>query len=330
MRVWACYAAFALMLGGTMNANASPALAENVLEGGNILSLQASYPIPNELTHGSAWAHDYHRFTFATGSEVLIFDTRDPESRPKSLSNSIGPVAFSFIAWSPDDELIAVSQGGGNKFGISIYRVADGRLLAQRLLKPSEDGDYRNFKLEQDFPYREFFMGQGPVTFNLDGTSLWVSHPTLLFSNPLPFVYAVRLRLPDLEVVDEIKIEPPVEGRPVLVLHPHIDATAGRPVLTLAVWARMPSKGAPIFEPFAYAFDLETKAEVFPHFRLSNENRSGFFRLPEQIHVLRDPSLILVRLTPAVGTRPGVRSPPGIRPSFRGLQHADRRGDRNL
>ncbi|MGO8780481.1 MAG: hypothetical protein ACLQKK_16460 [Rhodomicrobium sp.] len=309
MKRWARYLALTLMLGCAMMANTSPGHSENVSEGENIISLRASYPIPNEFKHESAWAHDNRRFALAIGNEVLIFDTGDPDSKPRSLNSSIGPVADSFIAWSPDDEMIAVSQGSGKKNGVSVYRVADGELLAQRLLETSTEGD---------LVYREFLKGKGPVTFSLDGKSLWVTRAPLLALKAPPFLYAIRLSLPGLEMQDELKIEPPIEGRPIMVHNVYIDSPAGRPILSLAALANMAPTGAPIYAPFAYAIDLETKTEVFPHFVLSNENRSGFFRSPQHIYVPQDPSFILVRLTPGIETRPGVDHHPEFDRLFEG------------
>ena len=140
-----------------------------------------------------------------------------------------------------------------------------------------------------------------------------------LYLKAPPFVYAIRLSLPGLEMVDELNIEPPVERRPVMVQRLDIDTPAGRPLLSLVAGANLTLKPAyPLYVPFAYAFDLETKTEVFPHFALSNENRSGFFRTPRQIHVLQDPSFILVRLQAAVTTVPGVEHHPEFDRLFEG------------
>jgi hypothetical protein len=57
---------------------------------------------------------------------------------------------------------------------------------------------------------------------------------------------------------------------------------------------------------FGRGIDLETKKDLFPQFELVDDNRSGFFRKPDELMFFPDARFALVRMGAGVSQRPGV------------------------
>jgi hypothetical protein len=193
-------------------------------------------------------------------ASIWLYNVSDKEASGRKVLDV--PDAANEIAWSPDGELIAIA----NSSYILIVSVSGFREIARR--STSLPG-----------PRLGDCLRIGPLSgmaFSGDGSSLWI--PCRPEKDSSPLTLAVRLDARSLETVDHYNINPPDAAKRVETHWTKIEATPRGPRLVALVnsFAEINSvagvKDVSQGNDFAYGTDLGSKAELFPHFQLVEDD----------------------------------------------------------
>jgi hypothetical protein len=145
------------------------------------------------------------------------------------------------------------------------------------------------------------------MVFAEQGRSLWVA--CTIASASEPFAAALKLNVPDLSDNDRLLITPPVSGKNAQSGRYSFARIGGKLTLATLVGSVTDVFESPGFKKirfFGRGVDLETKKDLFPQFELVDDNRSGFFRKPDELMFFPDMHFALVRMSAGVGQVPGV------------------------
>jgi hypothetical protein len=189
------------------------------------------------------------------------------------------------IAWSPDGGLIAIA----NSSYILTVSTNDFQEIARR--STSLPG-----------PRLGDCLRSGPLSgmaFSDDGSSLWI--PCRPEKDSSPLTLAIRLDARSLETVDHYDINPPAAAKRVETHWTKIEATPQGPRLVALVgsFAEINSvagvKDVSQGNDFAYGIDLGSKAELFPHFQLVEDDSR--WHVPTSALLTPDNQVLVVPLS---------------------------------
>ncbi len=166
------------------------------------------------------------------------------------------------IAWSPDGRVVAVHQSGPS-YGFRLLSVADAYEIGRWEVTQQQSDDGRCSSAAM------------PMAFTDDGKALWVTCRVSLRNVPVTFPVAVKHRLPDLVAEDRIELKTPIADAKASDTHYLLTRIGAKQSLSALIGYFVPGKT----RYFSYAFDLEHKTEIFPHFETAGDTRSGTFQL---------------------------------------------------
>jgi len=145
------------------------------------------------------------------------------------------------------------------------------------------------------------------MAFAEQGRSLWVA--CTIASASEPFAAALKLNVSDLSDSDRLLITPPVAGQNAQSARFSFARIGGKLTLAALVGSVTDVFERPYFRKvrfFGRGIDLETKKDLFPQFELVDDNRSGFFRKPDELMLFPGVNFAVVRMSAAVSQVPGV------------------------
>jgi WD40 repeat protein len=287
-RTTACMGAL-LMLASTNPA----AAADEKSEGTSILVLEKTIRL-KDFPSTMMWAPDARQLAlkgFNDGTlRILDVDTSDGGA-DRVIAAQIRDAS---LAWSPDGQTIAVNQPGGGVALLRLFSVADSRETARREITDRQ-------------VYRICPHQTSPMAFADQGRSLWVACTITNASEP--FTAALKLNVPDLSDNDRLLITPPVSGENAQSGRYSFARVGGKLTLAALVGSITDVFVRPGFRKvrfFGRGIDPETKKDLFPQFELVDDERSGFFRGPDELMLFPDVNFALVRMSAGVSQFPGV------------------------
>lgn len=234
---------------------------EEISEGELILIYERSInlrPLPETIT----WSSD-SRYLAAKGfadGRLRIIDTRDANAADRVILDGVGRAS---IAWSPDGRVVAVHQSGPS-YGFRLLSVADAYEIGRWEVTQQQSDDGRCSSAAM------------PMAFTDDGKALWVTCRVSLRNVPVTFPVAVKHRLPDLVAEDRIELKTPIADAKASDTHYLLTRIGAKQSLSALIGYFVPGRT----RYFSYAFDLEHKTEIFPHFETAGDTRSGLSRPP--------------------------------------------------
>jgi WD40 repeat protein len=238
-----------------------------------------------------AWSSDNRHLALKgfNDGRLYVYDANSSDGAVRVLADRIGSAA---LAWSPDGQTIVLNQQAPIS-AIRLLSAHDGQEIGRR-----------------DIPLRQSYencpLSGLPIAFTDDGRSLWMTcgRPNATTSFPI----ALKLRLPDFVAEDRLMLDPPVSDEKTHSRNyslARIDGKLTLSTITLSVTNVYESFGIIKQRPFATGFDLDAKAQWFPRFELIDDNRSGYFRTPQELFLFPDRNFALVRMFPGTSERPG-------------------------
>jgi dipeptidyl aminopeptidase/acylaminoacyl peptidase len=284
--------AFALVAAWTIiGAHSMQAQAEQERsEGEPILVYERSYRLTDH-PHVMVWAPDSQRIAFKefNRGRLTVLDTDEQGGTARPIADKIFGAS---VAWSPAGDTIAVSQSS-HFSGIRLLSAHDGRELARR-----EHG--------RDVPHERCDTRRGSVAFSVDGHSLWVT--CRVIRAPGSLTLALRRDSADLSLRDELRIDAPVSDQFTTNSHSAISWHGERPHLSALLASQIPKDkfSFSVTGMYGYVIDLESKTELLARFTLSDDNRSGYFRRPDELILFPGANFALARLNSGISTRPDV------------------------
>lgn len=238
-----------------------------------------------------AWSSDNRHLALKgfNDGRLYVYDANSADGAVRVLADRIGRVA---LAWSPDGQTIAVKQQAPIT-AIRLLSAHDGKEIGRRDIPPRQ-------------PYENCSFSDLPIAFTDDGRSLWATCGKMNATTSFPI--ALKLRLPDFVAEDRLMLSPPVSDEKTHSRSYSLARVGGK--LTLSTITRSvtnvyESFGIIKHRVFATGFDVDAKAQWFPRFELTDDNRSGYFRTPQELFLFPDRNFVLVRMFPAISERPG-------------------------
>ena len=263
--------------------------ADEGSEGRPILRLEKRIGIKDH-PQTMVWSSDNRHLAIKgfNDGKLYVYDANSADGATRVLAERIGAAS---LAWSPDGQIIAINQSPSA--AIRLIAARDGREVGRR------DIPHRQ-------PYENCPFSTLPIAFTADGRSLWATCGRENATTSFPV--ALKLRLPDLVAEDRLMLNPPVADEKARSRSYSLARVGGK--LTLSTITRSVTNVYESFgiikqRVFATGFDLETKEQWFPRFELTDDNRSGYFRTPQELFLFPDPNFVLVRMFPNISERPG-------------------------
>jgi|GEM_PF-5271082 len=273
------------------------------VSGENVLQFQFETRTPGFLTGAPfAWSPDGKRLISgmltrpdAAGRQdvsLWMFDVDGEKAVGRRVLDGRG-TADAGIAWSPDGELLAVVKTDE----IRVYSTRDFREISYRRIAAGDP--------DLDNPQRVSLPTA--VAFAKDSASLWIAR--LGQNVRARFGAAVRLDARTLNVIDSYEIDPPIPGNRTVSASTTIEATPDGPRLLALIASYTGIKapnGADTAHRFAYGVDLDNKRELFPHFRLVEEN--NIFQSPLDFLLSPDNAILITFLPTTTDPRQDLRN----------------------
>lgn len=197
------------------------------------------------------------------------------------------------VAWSPDGHTIALRETSSYN-GIRLFSFPEFREIARRKQQVvTKDGCLFNL--------------QWPVMqFTSDSNALWIGCDNVRLA-AVPVLAAVKLNARTLEQEDTLIFEAPVADRSIDidVQANKMDTVNGVPRYMTVVHALEPDArpdASSVRRNFLYAYNLNTKAPLFPRMETPRDDRSGIFRDPRTLSVSGDGETVAVGMSGYGGT----------------------------
>ena len=265
-----------------------------ISEGEEFLTFEKAVTLP-DVPLPLEWAPDNRHIAMVgyPGGGIFLLDADAPAGSGWANPQRMGPAAFAF---SPDGAMLAVLQ----EAPIAMLRIFDTR--------SGKEMARRETSLQNR--YEGFLFNENPLTFTPDGRSLWITNGRRFPSDAQFPGIALKLDAGKLEAQDRFDTPPLPAGYNVgfdRSCYSFLHDNGSTQMLFYRVES-LPWEGnaRPLRHYFAFGYDLETKAALFPKMLVAEDNRSGFFRSPSRLFLLHGGSHLLVLLNTALSGRPGI------------------------